>query len=326
MNSDKIIAVGREVIQIEADAVLAIKSRINKEFLAAVEAIYQSDGRVIVTGMGKSGIISQKIVSTLASTGTPAFFIHPGDALHGDLGKVTHRDIILALSNSGETPELLQLLPAVKRMDLTIIAFVGRLHSSISKMADIVLDTSVKKEACTLELAPTASTTAMLAMGDALAIALLELRGFKQEDFALLHPGGILGRRLLLTVKEIMHTGEEIPFVTSKTTVRDALFTISAKGLGVTGVKDDRGRLVGIITDGDIRRGLEKSGDHIFNRTAEFLMTPNGKWVTENTLAITALEVMEKYSITSLFVYKNEQKTELVGIVHIHDILKTGIL
>jgi arabinose-5-phosphate isomerase len=239
---------------------------------------------------------------------------------------ITKRDIVLAVSNSGETHELIQLMPAIRRLGVTVIGLVGRRESSVSVMVDVVIDTSVEKEACTLDLAPTASTTAMLAMGDALAVALLEKRGFQREDFALLHPGGTLGRQLLLTVREIMHSGDDLPIVARDTDVKSALLTMSEKRLGVAIVLDDDGNLAGIITDGDIRRALEKS-DHIFDETAEFLMASNPKWVSQDTLAINGLEIMEKYSITSLFVYEDEANNRKpAGIIHIHDILKAGIM
>jgi len=322
----KNIQVGREVIRIEADAVSQLTNRIDERFDQAVKLIFNCDGRVIVSGMGKSGLISQKIASTLASTGTPAQFVHPGEAIHGDLGMITEKDILLAVSNSGETHELLQLMPAIRRLGVSVIGLVGRRESSVSSTVDVVIDTSVEREACTLDLVPTASTTAMLAMGDALAVALLEKRGFQREDFALLHPGGVLGKQLLLTVSEIMHSGDELPIVDRDSDVKSALLTMSEKRLGVAIVLDDDGNLTGIITDGDIRRALEKS-DAILEETAEFLMTPNPKWVSQDTLAINGLEIMEKYSITSLFVYEDEANNRKpVGIVHIHDILKAGIL
>lgn len=322
----KNIQVGREVIRIEADAVSQLTNRIDERFDQAVKLIFNCDGRVIVSGMGKSGLISQKIASTLASTGTPAQFVHPGEAIHGDLGMITEKDILLAVSNSGETHELLQLMPAIRRLGVSVIGLVGRRESSVSSTVDVVIDTSVEMEACTLDLVPTASTTAMLAMGDALAVALLEKRGFQREDFALLHPGGVLGKQLLLTVSEIMHSGDELPIVDRDSDVKSALLTMSEKRLGVAIVLDDDGNLTGIITDGDIRRALEKS-DAILEETAEFLMTPNPKWVSQDTLAINGLEIMEKYSITSLFVYEDEANNRKpIGIVHIHDILKAGIL
>ncbi|MBL7046787.1 MAG: KpsF/GutQ family sugar-phosphate isomerase [Candidatus Marinimicrobia bacterium] len=326
MGSSKNINVGKGVIRIEAEAVKNLQNRIDSSFDEAVNLIFNCKGRVIVTGMGKSGLISQKIASTLASTGTPAQFIHPGEAIHGDLGMITKNDIVLAISYGGETLEIVQMMPAISRLGVKVIVFVGRMNSTITDMADVVINTSVDREACTLDLAPTASTTATMAMGDALAVALLEKRGFQQEDFALLHPGGSLGKKLLLTVKEIMHRVDELAIVDVDMDIQSTLLTISAKRLGVAIVTENNGKLSGIITDGDIRRGLEQGGD-IFAKTAEFLMTKNPKWVTEDTLAINALEKMEKYSITSLFVYKGRKNDRLPnGIVHIHDILKSGIM
>ena len=320
------IKVGREVIAIEAEAVLKLKDRIDENFDRAVELIYECQGRVVVTGMGKSGLISQKIASTLASTGTPSQFIHPGEAVHGDLGMVTGDDLVLAISNSGETHEIIELMPAFARLGVKVLAFVGRNESTIASMVDVTIDTSVEREACTLDLAPTASTTATLAMGDALAIALLEKRGFQREDYALLHPSGSLGKKLLLTVKEIMHRGEELPVVTVNTNVKSTLLEVSEKRLGVAIVMTEDGKLGGIITDGDLRRSFEKN-DNILDKTAESLMTENPKRITEDTLAINALEIMEKYSITSLFVYKDDHRDGTPdGIVHIHDILKSGIM
>jgi arabinose-5-phosphate isomerase len=275
--------------------------------------------------MGKSGLISQKIASTMASTGTPSHFVHPGEATHGDLGMITRKDVVLIVSNSGETMELIQILPAIQKKGVTIIGMIGQQNSTLSKQSDIYLDTSVEKEACTLDLAPTASTTATLALGDALAISLLEMRGFNKEDFAELHPAGILGKRLLLTLDQLVHSGNKIPFVTESTSIKEALLVISEKGLGVTGVLNDKDEMIGIITDGDIRRGLENSGNDLFNQTAGVIMSENPKWVKADTLAISALELMEKHSITSLFVYSDQQLKKPDGIVHIHDILKSGV-
>jgi len=326
MNKKNNIEVAKNVLKIEGEAVLSLIDRIEDSFENAINTIKNCTGRVIVTGMGKSGLISQKISATLSSTGTPAHFMHPAEASHGDLGMVTKDDIILAISNSGETYELIQIIPAFKRMGVKIIAMIGRQNSSLTQSADIYIDTSVEQEADTLELAPTASTTATLAMGDALAIALLENRGFKAEEFALLHPGGNLGKRLLLTVKEIMHTGDQIPLIQETSPMSEALLLMTEKGLGMTGVIDANGILSGIITDGDIRRGLENSGNQIFNETSGSIQTKDYKWVEESTLAVSALEVMEDHNITSLFVFSDEKKDIPDGIIHIHDILKTGIL
>ena len=325
MNSSNIQSVAKRVIKIESEAVSLMAERIDQSFNDAVQLILECQGRLIVSGMGKSGLISQKIASTMASTGTPSYFVHPGEATHGDLGMIKKEDVVLIVSNSGETMELIQILPSLQKKGITIIGMIGRQNSSLSKRSDIYLDTSVEKEACTLDLAPTASTTATLAMGDALAVSLLEIRGFNEEDFAELHPGGMLGKRLLLTLDQLIHSGSQIPFVSHSTSIKEALLTISEKGLGMTGVLNDKDEMVGIITDGDIRRGLENMGNELFDQTAGYLMSENPKWVTSDTLAISALELMEKHSITSLFVYSESNLKKPDGIVHIHDILKSGI-
>ncbi len=325
MSNSKNIEVGKNVIKIEAQAVAAIANRIGTEFDNAVNAILNCKGRLIILGMGKSGLISQKIASTMASTGTPSHFVHPADAFHGDLGMITKEDVVLMVSNSGETHELLEIIPSLKRKAVPTISMVGKENSTLFKNTDYALDTSVEKEACTLDLAPTASTTATLAMGDALAVALLESRGFNAQDFAELHPGGSLGKKLLLKVDQLIHKDNEIPFVHRNTSLKDALLTISEKGLGITGVLDEKDNLIGIITDGDIRRGIEKGGNNIFDKTAEDFMSLNPKTISTDTLAITALETMEKYNITSLFVYSLNDLKKPDGIIHIHDILKTGI-
>ena len=261
----------------------------------------------------------------MASTGTPAQFVHPGEAIHGDLGMITDKDIALIISNSGETIELIHILPALKDKKIKVIGLIGKKGSTLALQSDYFLDTSVKKEACTLDLAPTASTTATLAMGDAIAVSLLELRGFDKSDFAKLHPGGILGKRLLLTVNQIMHKGDRIPFVLSSMKVKDALLTISEKGFGMTTVLNANDEMVGIITDGDIRRALEKNGNKIFDQTADNLMSKDPKWILSETLAISALELMQKHSITSLLVLSDINQKKPDGVIHIHDILKTGI-
>ena len=325
MKNLDIKTIGKEVIQIEADAVSLIAERINEQFESAVQTILKCKGRLIVSGMGKSGLISQKIASTMSSTGTPSHFVHPGEAIHGDLGMITEEDVLLIVSNSGETMELIQIIPAIKKKNVKVVGMIGKQGSSLASSADIYLDTSVEKEACTLDLAPTASTTATLAMGDALAVALLELRGFNQEDFAELHPGGMLGKRLLLTLDQLVHSDDKIPFISSDDSIKDALFTISDKGLGMTGVLNEKDELIGIITDGDIRRGLEKVGHSLLDEEASFIMSKDPKWATSDTLALSALRLMEKHSITSLFVYSNSDIKKPDGIVHIHDILRSGI-
>ena len=325
MSKTNIIKTGKGVIQTEAEAVFALVDRINEQFEKAVSAIISCKGRLVVLGVGKSGLIAQKIAATMASTGTPSQFVHPGDAFHGDLGMITKNDIVLIISNSGETHELIQIIPAIRNKKVNIIGMIGREKSTLYNSVDIIIDTSVEKEACLLNLAPTSSTTATLAMGDALSISILEHRGFSAQDFAELHPGGSLGKKLLLTIDQLVHKNNAIPFVKNNTTVKNALLVISDKGLGVTGVLDSNDKLIGIITDGDIRRGLEKSGNTIFENNADFLMSKNPISITNDTLAITALEIMEKHNITSLFVYSNPDLKKPDGVVHIHDILKTGI-
>ena len=325
MSKTNIIKTGKGVIKTEAEAVFALVDRINDQFEKAVSAIISCKGRLVVLGVGKSGLIAQKIAATMASTGTPSQFVHPGDAFHGDLGMITKNDIVLIISNSGETHELVQIIPAIRNKKVHIIGMVGREKSTLYNSVDIIIDTSVEKEACLLNLAPTSSTTATLAMGDALSISILEHRGFSAQDFAELHPGGSLGKKLLLTIDQFVHKNNAIPFVKNNTTVKNALLVISDKGLGVTGVLDSNDKLIGIITDGDIRRGLEKSGNTIFENNADFLMSKNPISITNETLAITALEIMEKHNITSLFVYSNSDLKKPDGIVHIHDLLKTGI-
>ena len=325
MSKTNIIKTGKCVIQTEAEAVFALEDRINEQFEKAVGAIISCKGRLVVLGVGKSGLIAQKIAATMASTGTPSQFVHPGDAFHGDLGMITKNDIVLIISNSGETHELVQIIPAIRNKKVHIIGMIGRENSTLYNSVDIIIDTSVEKEACLLNLAPTSSTTATLAMGDALSISILEHRGFSAQDFAELHPGGSLGKKLLLTIDQLVHKNNAIPFVKNNTTVKNALLVISDKGLGITGVLDSDDKLIGIITDGDIRRGLEKSGNTIFENNADFLMSKNPISITNDTLAITALEIMEKHNITSLFVYSNSDLKKPDGVVHIHDILKTGI-
>ena len=325
MKSSKIKDIAKNVIRTEAKAVALMEDRIDDNFENAVQKIINCNGRVICSGIGKSGLISQKIAATMSSTGTPAYFVHPAEATHGDLGMIANDDILIIVSNSGETSELMQIIPSIKKKNITIIGLIGRKNSTLAFESDIYLDASIDKEACTLDLAPTASTTATLAVGDALAISLLELKGFGREDFALLHPGGILGKRLLLTIEKLTHKGEDIPFIYSHDSIKNALFKISDKGLGLTGVLDKDDNLTGIITDGDIRRGLENLGDNILNETAESLMTREPKTIPSNTLAISALELMEKHSITSLFVYSNVKLKKPDGVIHIHDILSLGI-
>ena len=318
-------SIAKKAIQIEAEAVWELRNRVGDVFEDAVKSILKCSGRVIVTGIGKSGHICQKIASTMASTGTPSHFVHPSEAIHGDLGMITKHDILLIVSNSGETSELVSILPALKEKKIKIIGLIGVKNSTLALQSDFYLDTSVSKEACTLDLAPTASTTATIAMGDAIAISTLELRGFNEGDFAKLHPGGSLGKRLLLKVVQIMHSDDRIPLISVTTKVKDALLYISEKGFGMTGVLNNLDTMVGIITDGDVRRALEKEGNNIFDQTAESLMSKNPKWISASTLAISALKLMEKYSITSLFVYSDKELKKPNGVIHIHDLLKIGL-
>lgn len=311
------------VLTIEAEGLIALREKLDRQFTRAVEMLLAAPGKVIVTGMGKSGLIGRKVAATLASTGTPAFFLHPAEGLHGDIGMVLKGDIVIAISNSGETREVVQLLPVFKRLGLELIALTGDPRSTLARHADASIDVGVLEEACPLGLAPTASTTAALAMGDALAVVLFEEKGFSAQDFAMLHPGGVLGRKLL-TVEELMHSGEEIPLVSAGTPLKDALFTISSKRLGVTGVLDDSGALIGVITDGDVRRAMEKGTD-LFRVRAEEVMSTRPKRISSSDLAASALRKMEEHSITSLFVFDEGEARQLVGIVHIHDLLKAGV-
>lgn len=320
----RILEEARKVIIAEAQAVAALADRLDAGFEQAVAMILASKGRVVVSGMGKSGLIGQKIASTMASTGTPAFFLHPAEGIHGDLGMIMTGDVVIAISNSGETEELLRILPVVKRLGAQLIAMSGNPESTLARVSDLFLDVSVQEEACPLGLAPTSSTTATLAMGDALAVALLVERGFKAEDFAIFHPGGSLGKKLLLRVEDLMHAGDAIPLVKEDTLMKEALFEITAKGLGITGVINANGKLLGVITDGDLRRALEQ-GEDILHITAGALMKCNPKRVVRRELAAGALQLMERHSITSLFVFDDEQGQAPCGVLHLHDILKAGI-
>jgi arabinose-5-phosphate isomerase len=312
-----------EVLRVEARGILSMVDRLDESFVRAVGLLRGCRGKVVVTGVGKSGLICRKIAATLASTGTPAFFIHAGDGVHGDLGMVMKDDVIVALSNSGETDELLKVLPHFKFHGLKLIVMTGNPESTLAKAGDVVLNVGVRDEACPLGLAPTTSTTAALAMGDALAVVLLEEKGFNQADFAVRHPGGTLGRRLLLRVEDLMCRGEQLPLVQDVTLVKDALFEITSKRLGVTGVVDAEGKLVGVITDGDLRRGLHRRGD-ILALQAKDIMTSNPKTIPADTLATEAVAVMEKFAITSLFVLEGGNKRPR-GIVHLHDLVKAGL-
>jgi len=323
-DSAKILKRAREVLDVEASGILSLRDQLDESFVRAVELLFGCKGKVVVTGLGKSGLICRKIAATLSSTGTPSFFLHAGDGIHGDLGMMMKGDVVVAVSNSGETEELLKLLPIIKRLGLKLIAMTGNPNSALAQAADVSLNVIVKEEACSLGLSPTASTTAVLAMGDALAVVLLRERNFKEEDYALRHPGGILGRRLLLHVEDLMHRGEELPLVGQDSPMKETLLEITSKRLGVTGVTDNRGQLVGVITDGDLRRGLDNKGN-IFRLKAKDLMTKNPKTAPADELASRALALMERHSITSLFIQQNGAKRP-AGVIHIHDLLKAGIV
>ena len=317
----------KRVLKIEADAVAALIDRIDERFEQAVEIILDCKGRVVVTGMGKSGLIGKKIAATLASTGTPALFLHPAEGIHGDLGMVTIGDTVIALSNSGETEEIARMLPSLKRLGIKIIALTGNTDSTLAKNSDVVIDVGVKEEACPLGLAPTASTTATLAMGDALAVAILDKRGFREEDFACFHPGGTLGKRLLLRVRDLMHIGDAIPAVSEATLIKDAIYEISSKKMGVTSVLDGAGKLVGVISDGDLRRWMEKTekaGENLLAKKAKDIMTKNPKVTNREALAAEAVAIMERNSITCLIVTDHDAKPE--GVIHLHDLLKAGVV
>lgn len=321
------IELAKKVLKIEAEAISALIDRVDGRFSEAVSMILNCRGRVVVTGMGKSGLIGKKIAATLASTGTPALFLHPAEGIHGDLGMVTRGDTVIALSNSGETEELARMLPSLKRLGIKIISLTGNCESTLAKNSDVVINVGVAEEACPLGLAPTASTTACLAMGDAIAVALLEQRGFKAEDFACFHPGGSLGKRLLLRVRDLMHTGAAVPVVTENTLIRDAIYEISSKKMGVTAVVDDSRRLVGVISDGDLRRWMEKterSGENLLSKKAREIMTRDPKVTSRDALAAEAVAMMEQNSITCLLVSDASAVPE--GVIHLHDLLKAGVV
>ena len=323
MNESELLRLARAVIETEAEAVAGLAARIDGAFARACRHMLECEGRVVVLGMGKSGHIGGKIAATLASTGTPAFFVHPGEASHGDLGMITAKDAVLAISNSGETEEILTILPLIKRLGVPLIAMTGNPASTLARAATVHIDVSVPQEACPLGLAPTASTTATLAMGDALAIALLEARGFTAEDFARTHPGGRLGRRLLLLIRDIMHTGEAVPKVREGTLLRDALVEMTRKGLGMTAVVDGEERVLGIFTDGDLRRALDREVD-VHATPIEAVMTRNCKTVGADLLAAEALQIMEAHKINALLVVEDGER--LIGALNMHDLLRAGVL
>ena len=313
---------GLRTIKMEVEAVGLLSSRVDQQFSIACETILACQGRVIVTGMGKSGHIGNKIAATLASTGTPAFFVHPGEASHGDLGMITKTDVVIAISNSGNTNEIVTLLPLIARLGIPLISMTGDEQSQLAKAACANLDVSVTIEACPLNLAPTTSTTVTLVMGDALAIALLEARGFNAEDFAFSHPSGALGRKLLLRVKDIMHEGDQIPVVTADKTLQDALIEMTQKGLGMTTIMSDDAKLVGIFTDGDLRHIIDLKVDFATTSVSD-VMSADPKTIPQNMLAAEALTIMEKASITALIV---EEEDHITGVLHLHDILRAGVI
>ncbi|OYY73268.1 MAG: D-arabinose 5-phosphate isomerase [Gammaproteobacteria bacterium 28-57-27] len=324
MLNHPLIQRARAVLATEAEAILRLGTRLDVSFVHACELMLACSGRVIVSGMGKSGHIGGKIAATLASTGTPAFFLHPGEASHGDLGMVTRQDVLLMLSNSGETPELLAILPPIKRMGIPIIAVTGRSESTLAREATIHLDASVEQEACPLGLAPTASTTAALALGDALAVTLLEARGFTAEDFALSHPGGALGRRLLVLVRDVMHSGDDLPVVAFGAPLRDALMEITRKGLGITAVVDEQGVLTGVFTDGDLRRALDHKTLDLRAARVDDIYTPGGKTCPAHMLAAEALGLMERTAVNALIVVDEQQRP--IGAFNTHDLLRAGVI
>jgi arabinose-5-phosphate isomerase len=315
----------KKVLKTEADSVYKLINHIDRQFLLAVDTILATKGKVVITGIGKSGLVGQKIASTMTSTGTPAYYLHPSEGAHGDLGILGKDDVLIALSNSGESEEVLNIIPFVRRLGIKLIAIVGNRTSTLAKGADILIHVPVEKEACPFGLAPTASTTAELAIGDAIAVTLLLKRGFTKNDFAMFHPGGSLGKKLLTRVENLMHTGDEIPSVSTSATMKDVLVEITSKRMGLTGVYDARQRLAGIITDGDLRRALERYPD-LLEKTASEIMTRNPKRIEKTALAVKALNIMETYAITSLFVTRNGRMAKPIGIIHLHDMLKAGIV
>ena len=316
----------QDVLRMEAEAILELVPRVDANFAAAISLILECSGRTVITGMGKSGIIGREMAATFASTGTPSFYLHPAEGIHGDLGMVTADDVVIALSNSGETGEILNILPSLRRIGAKIIAMVGNANSTLAKNADVVLDVGVEKEACPLGLAPTSSTTAALAYGDAIALALLQKRNFTASQFAVFHPGGSLGRKLLLTVGNIMHKGNENPLVSADTTVQEALFVITDKGLGAVSVVDAEGKMLGVLTDGDIRRGLSKGVDFLQRSVAD-LMTKAPKYITADKLAAQALHLMESNQpkpITVLPVV--DENMVVIGLLHMTDLVRQGVV
>ncbi len=323
LTGDRLLKLGLAVIETETQALNDLKQKIDQNFLKACTYILECNGRTVVIGMGKSGHIGGKIAATLASTGTPSFFVHPGEAGHGDLGMITSADVVIALSNSGETEEIITLLPMIKRLNVPLITLTGNPDSTLARTANVNIDVSVSKEACPLGLAPTASTTATLAMGDAIAVALLEARGFSSEDFARSHPGGRLGRRLLLHVNDIMHAGEDMPKVYKDDVLRDVLVVMTQKGLGTAAIVDSDNRVLGIYTDGDLRRSLDQGIDVHRTRIGE-IMIKNCKTISANRLAAEALSMMEDFKINALLVVDEDNR--LVGVLNMHDLLRARVV
>ncbi len=323
IDSGRVLELARQVIETEAAAVCALAGRVNQDFVNAVELLLGCSGKAVVSGMGKSGHIARKLAATLASTGTPAFFVHPAEAGHGDLGMISVHDVVIVLSNSGETEELLNIVPRVKRIGAHLIAITGRPASNLSKLADVHLDARVEKEACPLNLAPTASTAATLALGDALAVAVFDARGFSAEDFARSHPGGALGRRLLIYVHDVMRTGAQLPRVNQRVTVFEALFEMTDKRLGMTAIVDDAGRIQGIFTDGDLRRTLEKHSD-LKRLLIRDVMVRNPHTIRADQLAVEAVEQMERYRINQLLV--EDERGTLIGALNMHDLFNAKVV
>ena len=323
MDSAAFKKLGRQALEIERKGLDELIARIGDDFARACQLLLDCKGRVVVTGMGKSGHVGGKIAATLASTGTPSFFVHPGEASHGDLGMITRGDAVLALSYSGETGELLSIIPLIKRLGVPLVAMTGRPASTLARAADVHLDVSVKQEACPLNLAPTASTTATLAMGDALAVALLDARGFTETDFAMTHPGGALGKRLLLKVEELMHKGQQLPKVLPDTPLTKALEEMSSKGFGLTAIVDKSDKVLGVYTDGDLRRTLDHGAVDVRKVKVKDVMTKGGKSVKADQLAAEAVNLMEKHKITALLV--TDGKGKLAGVLHMHDLLRAGV-
>ena len=324
LDATAIVRSAQAAIATEARAIEALHDRIDASFLRACQLMFDCGGRVVVSGMGKSGHIARKIAATLASTGTPSFFVHPGEASHGDLGMITQKDVVLALSNSGETDELLTILPLIKRQGIPLIAMTGNNGSSLARLADVHLDTSVPAEACPLGLAPTSSTTAALVMGDALAIALLEARGFTDEDFARSHPAGSLGRQLLLKISDVMHVDGRIPMVGADVTMTEALVEMTHKGLGMTAIVDDQRRLLGVFTDGDLRRAVDDDDIDLRTTPVTRLMTPQPKTIAADRLAVEAARLMEAHTIHALLVVDEDNR--VVGALNIHDLLRARVV